>query len=148
MIRIIKLGFISFIVFFILLFLMSLLIPSNIRVSRAINIESSKDSIAPYLSDTRKWPKWSEINSDSIEVRLLKAGQDSINMRWKYMGRTITSSFVMYESAGITVVQWYFDFHLQWYPWEKFGSITFDKQFGGPMENSLNNLKKLIENSP
>jgi hypothetical protein len=146
--RIIKLGVISFIVFFILLFLMSLLIPSHIRVSRAINIETPKATIAPYLSDIKNWPKWNELNVDSIEVRILKADLDSVNMRWRYKDRTIHSSLVMHESAGITVVQWYFDFHLKWYPWEKFGSITFDKQFGKPMENSLNNLKKLIENSP
>jgi hypothetical protein len=37
---------------------------------------------------------------------------------------------------------------LNWTPWEKFGSITFDKQFGTPMEASLNNLKKLMEKTP
>jgi hypothetical protein len=46
------------------------------------------------------------------------------------------------------VLQWYFDIKLRWYPWEKFGSIVFDKQLGPPMEKSLGNLKKLLEKNP
>jgi hypothetical protein len=39
-------------------------------------------------------------------------------------------------------VQWYFDFEVNWYPWEKFGSILFDRQLGPSMERSLETLKK------
>ena len=42
MARILKLGFISLIVIFIVLFLISLIIPSTVIVSRAINIEADK----------------------------------------------------------------------------------------------------------
>jgi len=44
-------------------------------------------------------------------------------------------------------VQWYFDFHLDWYPWQKFQSIIYDKQLGIPMENSLQQLKQIVETS-
>jgi hypothetical protein len=43
--------------------------------------------------------------------------------------------------SDTTVVQWYFDFRLKWYPWEKFGSIVFDQQLGPSMESSLENLR-------
>lgn len=126
--RVIKLGIISIIVFSILLLLFSLLIPSTVRISRAVNIDAPRASIAPLVEDPKNWVKWSELNvSDSKKVQ---------------------GKFHFEESAGITVVQWYFDFKLNWYPWEKFGSITFDQQFGPVMERSLNNLKKLVENSP
>lgn len=63
-------------------------------------------------------------------------------------GEKVKGEFTLHESANITVVQWYYDFKLKWYPWEKFGSITFDQQLGPVMERSLNKLKKLVENSP
>ena len=146
--KILKLGVISFVVFFVLLYLMSLLIPSHVRISRAINISSTASSIYPYLADTAKWRQWNETDISNIRVDIRKLEPTFIQTDWTYNERTVGSSFRMEESAGVTVVQWYFDFHLKWYPWEKFGSITFDNQFGIPMERSLNNLKKLIDNSP
>lgn len=139
---------ISFIVFFVLVTLMSLLFPSHVRISRAININAPQSSIIPLLSDTSRWKEWMDIQTGSIEVVPATADTGAIATEWRYGGRNITSAFATIESAGVTVVQWYFDFRLKWYPWEKFGSITFDKQFGTPMEKSLNNLKKLIEKSP
>lgn len=146
--RVIKLGIISAVVFFVILYLMSLLLPSHVRISRAINIDGTKEQIMPFVADTAKWRLWNELAIDSIEVKKLVANADRVSTSWHFRGRTINSSFSLEESANVTVVQWYFDFRLKWYPWEKFGSITFDKRFGGPMESSLNNLKKLIENSP
>lgn len=146
--KILKLALISFVAFFILLYLMSLLIPSYIRISRAINISSPAASVHPFLADTAKWNSWNEAYNGSIHVMVKKSEPTFIESAWTYNERTVESAFRMEESAGVTVVQWYFDFHLKWYPWEKFGSITFDDQFGKPMEQSLNNLKKLIENSP
>jgi hypothetical protein len=145
---IVKLGFISLIVFFIILDLMSLLIPSHVRISRAIDIQAPREKICPWVSDLKNWQKWNEMANDGIEVKILSADCNLITTSWKYNNRTVKSSFRLEESANITVVQWYFDFELKWYPWEKFGSITFDKQFGTPMERSLINLKKLVENSP
>lgn len=126
--RVIKLGIISAIVFAIILFVFSLLIPSTIRISRAVNINAPKSAIYPLVTDKKNWPKWSELEG--------------------YDNKRVEGHFRFEESASITVVQWYFDIKLKWYPWEKFGSIIFDKQFGPPMERSLNNLKKLVENSP
>ncbi len=45
-----------------------------------------------------------------------------------------------------TVVEWYFNFHFKWYPWEKLGSMFYDKQLGQVMEKSLINLKNYTEN--
>lgn len=146
--RFIKLAIISFVVFFVLLYLMSLLIPSHVRISRAININADISEIRPLLADSSRWNQWMDMNTSGIEVILLPSDSSIIPAKWNYKERTINSTFRLEESAGITVVQWYFDFYLKWYPWEKFGSITFDKQFGIPMESSLNKLKNLLEKSP
>ena len=144
----VKLAIISVIAFSVLLLLMSLLFPSHVRISRAINIQAASANIRPLLADTSNWKSWMTIQTDKLNVTPGDSDASLLSSRWNYGGRSIESTFRLEESAGITVIQWYFDFHLRWYPWEKFGSITFDKQFGTSMESSLNNLKKLIENSP
>lgn len=146
--RIIKLGIISAIVFSLLLLLFSLIIPSHVRISRAVNIAAPKQAVYAQIESTDKWKVWNEFSQGRISVAVDATEPTLITTHWKYGDKTVKSYFQLEESANITVVQWYFDFHLRWYPWEKFGSITFDKQFGPVMERSLNNLKKLVENSP
>lgn len=146
--RFIKLAIISFIVIFIILFLISLMIPSTVRTSRAINIEAGKNEIYPLLADTSNWHKWNELKNELIKVKTLASDSTLIKSDWSYGTRTIHSFYRLERLGDITVVQWYFEFPLKWYPWEKFGSITFEKQFGPPMEQSLINLKNLVTNSP
>ena len=81
-----------------------------------------------------------------LQVRLAAAGPDTITTNWRQEGGgEIVSGFTLHTNGNTTVVQWYFDFRLKWYPWEKFGSIIFDKQLGPPMEQSLGELKKKLE---
>lgn len=148
MVRVLKLGFISLIVIFIILYLMSLLIPSTVRVSRAINIEADKKWVYPLLADTLNWKKWNDLKNDMIKVDLLPSDSNLLHSRWSYGDREINGFYRLEKIGDVTVVQWYFEFGLKWYPWEKFGSITFEKQFGPPMERSLINLKNLVANSP
>ncbi len=56
--RLIKLAIISFVAIFLVVFLLSLLIPSHVRVSRAINIDAPVDSVMPQLADIRNWKSW------------------------------------------------------------------------------------------
>lgn len=163
--RVVKLGLISIVVLFIVIFLLSLLIPSQVRISRAINITAPQDSIVHQLADLRQWQQWNELTrnpemthprytkdaftSDHLQVQLVSVKTDTIITVWQQQnGREIASGFTLYQADNTTVVQWYFDFRLKWYPWEKFGSIIFDKQLGPPMEQSLGALKKTLEKTP
>lgn len=161
--RIIKLGLISIIVIGTIVFLLSLLIPSHVRISRAMNISASKDTIIKKLNDIRQWEHWNEMINNAqlseksyskelfkggdLEVRIVSVSPDSVITSWKHgQSQRINSGFNLVQSlSDTTVVQWYFDFHLKWYPWEKFGSIIFDQQLGPPMERSLGNLKRSVE---
>jgi hypothetical protein len=58
--RFIKLALISLVVLFLLVLGMSLLIPSHVRISRAINITAPKDSLVLQLSDLRNWKQWNK----------------------------------------------------------------------------------------
>ena len=163
--RVMKLGVISIIVFGIIVYLFSLFIPSHVRISRAMTIAKSKADIAAYLADMRTWSEWNVMitsqdsvgsfeknryNSSKLKVEMLKVTEDSLITSWKHQSSDpVNSGFYLVQSlSDTTVAQWYFDFHLDWYPWEKFGSIIFDQQLGPPMEKSLLNLKNNLENQP
>ena len=163
--RFIKLGLISLVVLFTVIFLLSLLIPSHVRVSRAVDINGNEDSIINQLIDMRQWKNWNTMvndtaitnqdydyktfRSDKLQIELRKTKADTILTVWRQSGgREFVSGFTWHTSSGTTVVQWYFDFYLKWYPWEKFGSIIYDKQLGPAMERSLAGLKQRVEKMP
>ena len=163
--RFVKLAAISAVVLFIVIYLFSLIIPSQIRISRAVNISVPKDSLVAAVADLRQWQHWNELVSNpdltnkqftsnefvSAQLKVTKEAQvgDTLLTAWKQQNaRVLTSGFVWVGNDGQLVLQWYFDVKLRWYPWEKFGSIVFDKQLGPPMEKSLANLKKLLERNP
>ncbi|OQP61495.1 hypothetical protein A3860_31705 [Niastella vici] len=163
--RFVKLALISGVVLFIIVYLFSLMIPSTVRISRAISISAPRDSVLAAVADMRQWKQWNVLvnNSDSsnqqytenqISGDLLKItgkGQvgDTLFTEWQQKNaRVLNSGFTCTGVNDQLVLQWYFDIKLRWYPWEKFGSIVFDKQLGPPMEKSLGNLKKLLEKNP
>jgi len=161
--RFVKLGLISIVILSALILLFSLLFPSEVRVSRAINVNASKEKVALLISDMRYWESWNEMLksgdlqrkqftrekfiSDKMEIDRMESDTDHIRTLWKRNGTdTVSGYFNLYSAdTTVTVVHWYFDFRVKWYPWEKFGSIIFDKQIGPPMEKSLEVLKKMGE---
>lgn len=163
--KILKLALISAVALFLLVLAISLLIPSKVRISRAIDISIPKDSMAAPLKNLHQWQQWNELvnhehltnkkvsatsfSSDQLSVTVQSFTGDTLITRWRQQnGRYLTSGFTWHGNSNRLVLQWYFDVHLRWYPWEKFSSIVFDKQLGPPMEKSLTNLKKLMENQP
>jgi hypothetical protein len=48
------------------------------------------------------------------------------------------------ESNSVTI-QWYMDFHLHWYPWEKFSSFMFERVYHPQLQQGLDNLKRFLE---
>jgi hypothetical protein len=163
--RFVKLALISGVILFIVIFLFSLIIPSQIRISRAVDIAVPKDSLVKAVADLRQWQSWNELVSNpdltnkqfsenlftSAQLKITKESQvgDTLLTTWQQKNaRVLTSGFIWMGENDKLVLQWYFDVKLNWYPWEKFGSIVFDKQLGPPMEKSLANLKKLLEGNP
>ncbi len=160
--RLVKLGLISIVGLFLVIFLLSLLIPSTMRVSRAITIDVPLDTVNAYLKDMRQWVLWnallknenlhsvkfdqSSFSSDEMKIVMLSPDSTGIQTSWERVGQDrIQSGIGITQAENSTIVQWYFDFNVKWYPWEKFGSIVFDKELGPPMEQSLDQLKKICE---
>lgn len=161
--KLIKLGIISAVVLFGVITLISLIIPSNIRISRAIDISTAKENIYPKLAEATQWEQWNvyiqsyhnrhvsgrEITADEMAVSINNVSDSLVTSSWLNPGGNRFSSgyTLIAHDANHSTVQWYFDFHLRWYPWEKFQSIVYDQQFGPVMEHSLKNLKAITENS-
>jgi Polyketide cyclase / dehydrase and lipid transport len=174
--RIIKLAVISFIILFLFVTAISLLLPSHVRISKAINIKTVADSVWNQLDDLRKWEswnpffsglgtkkvtwldtaggtlnaikvetttiRWKEKNGDEHIAEMLSGGRLPVMSGWKCI---ISKQGDSYAEADSITVQWYMDFRLRWYPWEKFASLMFEKSYGAKMEQGLTNLKGLLE---
>jgi hypothetical protein len=160
--RFIKLGLISVVALFVVVTAISLLFPSTVVVSRAVNIQVPKDSVIDLVKDFGGWKKWingMEQNSVKIisrteadlagtKVSIDTSGSKySIESFWKNKSKQMTSTInVLNDSATqITIVQWQFVQHLKWYPWEKFASMMNDKILGTMMETNLARLKSMAE---
>ena len=161
-----KLAFISVIVFFVIITVISLFFPPRVRISRALDINVSKDSLLAVLSQPERWKSWYP-GADTFQV--MRVMNRTIGYRVNPEGAILrvmekTDSGVVLESSGagvrdmksgwnvfsspvpnVQTVQWYMDFDLGWYPWEKFSSITFEKRFGPLLEQGLEKLRKYVE---
>lgn len=162
---VIKLGFISFIVFALIITGFSLFIPSHIRISKAIDINADKDSVMTQLNDAASWKNWfpgGDTVTYYLEENKILGISTSNNQALKITGTTDSTVFAknvgpkskMGESGwnvfssnspNTVTVQWYMDFHLRWYPWEKFSSLLLEKRYGPMMEQGLENLKNYLD---
>jgi hypothetical protein len=160
--RLLKLGLISIVIFFLLLTAIASLFPSDIIVSRAVNITANKNAVANYIANYNQWNLWMEgakqselkvVAQDStkafygtIIIQRLSAANNIWKHEWKGKSTTQYSTIQLIEKDNITIVQWQFEQLVKWYFWQKFGSMMNDKILGTTMEQSLDNLKKLVEN--
>ena len=151
--RILKLAVLSGIIFFLLLTAIGFLLPSHIRISRAIDIRAGRPEVRAWLSDTEKCKSWNVYLQDSaasrLQVRVTAVTDSLVLSHWEAGGKQFQSGMALYTPMeGMVTVQWYFDFRIRWYPWEKLGSIVYDRQLGDPMQESLGKLKALVETNP
>jgi hypothetical protein len=158
--RILKLMLISAVVLFLILTAFASLLPSAVRISRAMDISALPDQVRKEITDLRNWQHWNEyvtalaqktvtmnrITSDELTVTRIDTSAEMIQTSWQQKdGKSFPGNFRLIANGSQTTVQWYFEFHVKWYPWEKFGTIIYDKQLGPVMENSLRNLKQQVE---
>lgn len=155
--RVIKLGIISFILIFLLITAISLTIPSKIRISKATDLAASREQIFNLVKNQDNWHLWHPIYKDSAAIRDWKTATQTVLantdstyvLQLQKQGR---KSFVNgwqiyhYPHTDSLTLQWYMDFTLSWYPWEKFSSLFYEKTYGVMMEQGLTQLKAQLEN--
>lgn len=156
--RIIKLAIISFIFCFLLVTAMSLLVPSHLRLSKAINVKAGEDSIFALIQNKTQWPRWhpaftggvavdSLLQKNGIVIKQAQKNDSLIRMEWQQGSKNPfynTWQLHRYSYTDSVTLQWYMDVHLRWYPWEKFGSLFYEGTYGTMMQKGLENLKNIL----
>jgi len=158
---------------FIVITLLSLLLPSKIKVSRAVVINASHDKILSQLNDLKNWKNWEPMfGSDSVSIHFSEPSNQAgsvadITYKEKQAHVTITaidSSSVKFllqakgendieNEISVTtldnnkgeLVEWKSLTKLHWYPWDKLYGIFIDRLIGPNYEDALNHLKSFIE---
>lgn len=156
--QLIKLAFLSFVILFLIITAMSLLIPGHVRISRAINLKTEEDSVRLWVRDTAQWQRWHPAFRDANTTHKLSENRTTITpvtendtlvqVRWQQQGRRpVLNSWQIHRYAftDSVTLQWYMDFHLQWYPWQKFSSLFYEGTYGKMMESGLENIRKMTD---
>lgn len=154
--RLIKLFLVSIFFLFLIVTAVSLLIPSHIRISKAINLHAPEDSVFVLITDTAHWKQWHPafIPNDSAPefpvVHITKQSQNNseIVMHLQQQNKPeVVNGWKIYHHPDMDslTLQWYMDFHLRWYPWQKFGSLFYENTYGMMMEKGLENLKNKVQ---
>jgi hypothetical protein len=152
--RLIKLALISLIILFGLITLISLLIPSDISITRAVNLRSRPEKVLSLVNDTTNWPTWNPLlaphpdhppvkgsitsrTDSSVTASLQQGNKSPVQTSWQVYS---------FSNSDSVTLRWTMNFHLPWYPWKKFEGIFFEKAYGPLMEQGLQNIKKLTRN--
>lgn len=148
--RVIKLGIISLIAFAVLITLFSLFFPSRIRISRALDLHTGRAAVLDLIKDTASWKNWYPGAGSASVLPLITAFTDSSVTATSTLanGRKGITGWTVYDPGypNIVTLQWYMDFKLRWYPWEKFSGLLFEKRYGPVLEKGLENLRQKLEN--
>jgi hypothetical protein len=167
--KFLKLGVLSAVGLFILVFIISLLMPSSVVVSRAVDINAPPDSVHHLVNDLSKWNLWLEnydsskatvnrntqgkdvqLKMDNTTVTIIESSSQSVKTMWQVGDAAplpAVFEFIFHERSSTTTVHWQFNQKLGWYPWEKFAGIFSEKALGPFMDNSLQRLKQSAEHT-
>ena len=81
-------------------------------------------------------------------ISITEKKENEISVEFNSLNKkTITSTWqaIPYTQSDSVTLQWYLHFKLRWYPWEKFGSLLYEKSYGQQMETGLQNLKNSVQ---
>jgi len=164
--RIFRFIIISLIVIFFITTIISLFIPSHVRIYKAIQINSSRDRVMDQISNVANWKNWYPgadsskffYETGSIKGLILNERkkqyiiitgrkQDEVTAEFVLTNKKIPTGWLMAANPGehSVTIQWYIDFYLRWYPWEKFSSFMFERVYHPQLQQGLDNLKKFLE---
>lgn len=167
--RVIRFGIFVAVSLFIVLTAFSFLFPSDIRISRVVNVSADRQRVYTAVTDLRAWNDWNRMidpdlltnirysqpsagpgafmRSDQLRVTEGQADSEGVRMTWDLTnGKRFAGGFEFLSvNADSITVQWWFDLHFRWYPWEKLGVFVYDRKLGPVMEESLERLKQYVE---
>ena len=170
--RLIKQIIIGFSGIAVIIFILSLFLPSQLHVSKSVLLHKPQTAIISNLMQLKQWHNWNPLLQDtSIEynfkgdnavtwkthdnktnsIELIHNATDSIKTIIKTNNvQAFESGFNIIDNTdntGLTKVDWWIVENLKWYPWEKFYGLFSESLKETYLENSLQSFKRYIENS-
>lgn len=142
----IKLAIISVIVFGFLLFMLSLLFPSQVFVTRAVTISSPSAEVLKKLGDTSNWAAWNPFaKNDAGRLQVDSIVADGVEYSFMLSSHTEHGNIIISATDSSSCeVRW-----TQWkkasYPWQKFSFFYQDKLYAPSFEKGLSRFKEICE---
>jgi hypothetical protein len=158
---------------FIMVTLLSLLIPSRVIVSRGVVINKTASLVFAEISDLHNWKHWQPVfKADSAKINFIENNTGKVDScEWVSNGKkniihitaraenqitamlgregenevTNVISILPLPDSNRVQVEWKSLTKLKWYPWEKFYGIFVEKITGPGYEDALNSLKSYAE---
>ncbi len=171
--RMIKGFIVALLGLFLMITLLSLLIPSKVMVTRGVVVNAGSKKIMDEIRVLKNWKHWHPVlkndspvikfSPDSTGVNsfcewsskgnlnklVIKALQENeINFALQREGEyevSNTISILPLADSNSVQVEWKALTRLHWYPWEKFYGIFIEKVTGQGYEDALNSLKTYVE---
>jgi hypothetical protein len=159
----------------IFIFLISLLLPSKVTVSKSVDINASEAKVKNQIIDFEQWKNWypafkdenfSVIKNPSTENHLpsvtlkdkkgklvildfIDTSKQTININLKSASSTeVNYQFILTPKINNQIqLTWNVNTNLGWLPWKKMEGILLDKFSGNQYEAALDNLRKAAENN-
>ncbi len=162
---------------FIVITLLSLLIPSHVKVSRIVVINNTAiNKINKQIVDLKEWKNWHPVfkpgaavinfgtitegnnagcdiifNNKTTHLIINSADSFSVKFTLQSQGENSIENNIFLTplpTQQAVQVEWQAINKLHWYPWDKFYAIFIDKISGPGYEAALNGLKNFIEKNP
>ncbi|MFM2359885.1 MAG: hypothetical protein RLY16_1878 [Bacteroidota bacterium] len=144
-----KFALINLVVFGVLFFSLSLLFPSRVVTSKTIAIVAKPEQVSKILQQPQLWKKWNLMATDSQTTARVKniSGDTIIEVTLVRNGRALENHFNMQAVPGDScIVNYSLLQQLPWYkPWVKMAALFTEGKYSQPVDQSLSNLKLLIE---
>ena len=88
------------------------------------------------------------LQSDQLRIVEKQVDTAGVLLNWDMInGKQFAGGFQFLSLNPYSLtVQWWFEFHFRWYPWEKLGIFVYDRKLGPVMEESLGALQRFVEN--
>ena len=157
-------------VVFFFIFLVSLLLPSKVTITKSVLISAPIEKVQNQLTHFKQWENWHPAFKDE-DVAIIKDSSkpNSVILRSR-KGKSINLTLVRSMPYAISVnlhssssskvayefiltpkinnkiqLTWNINTQLGWYPWNRISGIFLDKISGVQYESALADLKKTVE---
>src|SRR6476646_8523580 len=131
--RLLKLAVISFIILFIVITAISSLLPRDVLVSCAVDINTRVDSARKQVNYLPNWNNWMPLDesvsfayndrnhtlqSGNTIISIVSASDSVLVTNWKTGTNKMTAQFrIIPQPNDIVTVQWQMEERIGWWPW-------------------------------